>query len=115
MRRNNNVFLVGNVVHYVEREVTVEKGKKVPLIDLLLQTEKPEISREHKVVVRGRQAEELHHFLQAAQPELPDVMVLGWLHSGQESIVMAERVTVLVCREVRQAAVEAIKQSRSKR
>jgi hypothetical protein len=82
----------------------------VPLIDLLVQTDKPEISGQHKVMVRGQQALELRCFLQAAQPDLPVVAVLGWLRSGkQESIVMAERVTVLANREVRQLAVEAIK------
>jgi hypothetical protein len=60
----------------------------------------PEVSGEHKVMVRGQQALELRCFLQAAQPELPDVVVLDWLRSGrQESTVMAERVTVLANRE----------------
>lgn len=40
---------------------------------------------------------------------MPDLYVLGWLRSGgKESVVIAERVTVLTNRHVRQTAVEAI-------
>lgn len=113
MRRNNTVFLVGSVVEYAEREAQFE-GKSLPLIDLVLQTDKPEISAPHKVVVRGRQVLELKCFLQAAQPEVPDVAVLGWLRSsGNECLVMAERVTVLTNREVRRKAVEAIQRAQA--
>jgi len=109
MRRNNLVFMWGMIVDYAEREVKHEEGT-LPLIDLLLRTDKPEISDQHKVIVRGQQALELRCFLQAAQPELPEVVIVGWLRSGrQESIVMAERVSVLVRHEIRQVAVEAIK------
>jgi hypothetical protein len=109
MRRNNLVFMWGAIVEYAERGVK-HAAASVPLIDLLVQTDKPEVSGQHKVMVRGQQALELRCFLQAAQPELPDVVVLGSLRSGrQESIVIAERVTVHANREVRQLAVEAIK------
>ncbi|MBX3001376.1 MAG: hypothetical protein KF893_22835 [Caldilineaceae bacterium] len=112
MRRNNNVFLVGTIMQYAERTMEVE-GKCMPLIDLLLQTDSPKVSGQHKVLVRGRQAEELKHFLQVAHPDLPDLMVLGWLRSvPDESLVMAERVTVLTSKEVRRAAVAAIRQER---
>jgi hypothetical protein len=109
MRRNNLVFMWGAIVQYAEREVKHEETVLL-LIDLLLQTDKPDISGQHKVLVRGQQALELRCFLQAAQPDLPEVAILGWLRSGrQESIVMAERVTVLTTREIRRVAVEAIK------
>jgi hypothetical protein len=61
MRRNNLVFLWGSIVEYAEREVKHE-ATTVPLIDLLVQTDKPEISGQHKVMVRGQQAQELPLF-----------------------------------------------------
>jgi hypothetical protein len=66
------------------------------------------------VTVRGQQALELRCLLQAAQPELPEIALLGRLRSSkQESLVMAERVSVLVSREARQAAVELIMRMQS--
>ena len=108
-RRNNNVFLVGTPVGLNERTVQTEEGELL-LLDLYLRTDKPEITGLHRVIVRGRQAQEVKYFLQAAEPEMPDLYVLGWLRSGEkESVVMAERVTVLTSRAVRQTAVEAIR------
>jgi hypothetical protein len=112
-RRNNNVFLVGTPVEVTERSVWVGT-QETPLVELRLRTDRPEITGHHQVLVRGRQAEELRHFLAVAHPERPDIMVLGWLRSGEENVVMAERVTVLVSREVRQAAVEAIRRAQGK-
>lgn len=113
MRRNNYVFLVGRILEYRERSITVQE-EPLLLIELFLATDKPSISQPHPVLVRGHQAEELHYFLEAAKPELPDLMVLGWLrHEEQQVTIMAERTTVLVCPAVRQAAIEAIRQARS--
>jgi hypothetical protein len=47
MRRNNLVFTWGTIVGYVEREVKHEKAKLL-LIDLLLQTDRGEISGQHR-------------------------------------------------------------------
>ena len=108
-RRNNNVFLVGTPAGLRERTVQTKDGP-LPLLDIYLRTDKPEITGLHRVIVRGRQAQEVRHFLQAADPEIPDLYVLGWLRSGEkESVVMAERVTVLTSQDVRQSAVEAIR------
>lgn len=106
MRRNNYVFLYGSIVAFVEREVQVE-DKTMPLIDLHLRTDRPTITEGHRVIVRGRQAKELSQFM-AVMDETPDLTVLGWLRSGEETVVMAERVTIVAPRALRKAAIEAI-------
>lgn len=108
-RRNNSVFLVGTPAGLSERTVETQEGPLL-VLDLHLRTDKPEITGLHRVVVRGRQAHEVKYFLKAAEPEVPDLYVLGWLRSGgKESVVIAERVTVLTNRHVRQTAVDAIR------
>ncbi|MFZ1753633.1 MAG: hypothetical protein WBO46_03120 [Caldilineaceae bacterium] len=108
-RRNNSVFLVGTPASLSERTVHTQAGELL-VLDLYLRTDKPEITGLHRVVVRGPQAQEVKYFLKAAEPEMPDLYVLGWLRSGgKESVVIAERVTVLTNRHVRQTAVEAIR------
>ena len=108
-RRNNSVFLVGTPAGLNERTVQTQDGELL-VLDLYLRTDKPEITGLHRVIVRGRQAQEVKYFLKAADPEVPDLYVLGWLRSGEkENVVIAERVTVLTSRHVRQTAVEAIR------
>ena len=107
-RRNNCVFLVGTPAGLNERTVQTQEGPLL-ILDLSLRTDKPEITGLHRVIVRGRQAQEVKYFLKAADPEVPDFYVLGWLRSGEkENVVIAERVTVLTNRHIRQTAVEAI-------
>lgn len=111
MQRSNMVFLMGKIVQYAEREGQ-GKGKPIKFLDMLLLTDRPDISGWHRVVVQGQQVEEVKHFLTVTQPELPDVVVLGWLRSGeQECIVMADRITMLVTSSVRRVAVEALRRT----
>ncbi len=56
MRRNNYVFLVGRILEYRERSITVQE-EPLLLIELFLATDKPSISQPHPVpfvVIRPR-------------------------------------------------------------
>jgi hypothetical protein len=112
MRRNNLVFLVGEVLTYAQRDMEIS-GEIQPVIDMLLLTDNIEVSGQHKVMVRGRQAHEMSYFLAAAALTPLEVMILGWLYSGKkENIVIAERVTAIVDRKTRQVAIAAIRSSK---
>lgn len=109
MRRNNNVFLMGTVASHATRTLPVD-GEMTPVMDLLIQTDKPDKGGRHRVFVTGRQATELFHFMEASAEEPLEVTILGWLHSQTDgAVVMAGRVTAVVPRAVRQIAVEAIR------
>lgn len=113
MRRNNVVFLVGEVVEYAFREMDVE-GEQIPVLDLLLQTDSRDLSGRHKVMALGQQAVELSYLLVASQVPT-EVMVLGWLRNGQrDSVVVTERVTAIVDSRTRQIAVSKIREHQRK-
>lgn len=111
MRRNNVVFLVGQVVQPEGRVVDVD-GVPTPVIHMAVRTD-PASQEQPTVVVRGRQALELSHFLQASPTPLR-VMVLGWLHSPSQGPgwVMADRVTAIAPHPVRQAAIASLRRAR---
>lgn len=112
MRRNNLVFLVGEVLTYAQREIEVA-GEITPVLDLLLLTDSVDVSGHHKVMIRGQQAEEMKYFLTSVALSPLEVMILGWLYSGKkENIVIAERVTAIVDRKVRQQVVAALRSAK---
>ena len=108
MQRNNTVFLC----EHRTRSMQVD-GELTPVMDLLVQTDRPENGGQHRVFVTGRQALELRHFIQASKGDALEVTVLGWLHSTADgAVVMAGRVTAVAPREVRRVATEAIRADR---
>jgi hypothetical protein len=110
MQRNNNVFLFGFISESKQGVLRVD-GENTQILDMLVQTDRPENGGRHRVFVTGRQADELQHFMQACGKEPLEVAVLGWLHSGDETaVVMASRVTAIVPHTVRKVAIRAIRQ-----
>lgn len=111
MQRNNNVFLFGFISESKQGVLRVD-GENTQILDLLVQTDRPENGGLHRVFVTGRQAAELRHFMQASGSDPLEVAVLGWLHSTEEAaVVMASRVTAVVPQAVRKAAVAQIHQA----
>lgn len=112
MRRNNHVFLMGTIIHYNTSTLPVD-SELTPVMDLQVQTDSPEQGGRHRIFVTGRQALELHCFIQASKDEPLEIMILGWLHSRPDgAVVMASRVTALAPRSVRELAVAAIRQEK---
>lgn len=110
--RNNVVFLVGQVLTYTRREAELD-GKMVPVLDLILLTDKTTVSGRHKVMVYGKQAVETGYLLVSVKDGFLELMVLGWLFSGQdEVVVIAERVTAVVDRKTRSLAFSALKNAK---
>lgn len=110
--RNNVVFLVGEVLTYARRESELD-GKRVPVLDLILLTDKTTVSGRHKVMVYGKQAVETGYLLVSVKDSFLELMVLGWLFSGQEEVVViAERVTAVVDHKTRSLAFSALSHSR---
>ena len=108
MRRNNVVFLVGEVIAYTRREMDIE-NVATSVLDLLLLTDTLELSGRHKVMVLGQQAIELSYLLAAASKPI-EVMVLGWLSNGHtDTVVITDRVTAIVDPRTRQVAVSALR------
>jgi hypothetical protein len=110
MQRNNNVFLFGFISESKQGVLRVD-GENTEVLDLLVQTDRPEKGGVHRVFVTGRQAAELRQFMQASENEPLEIAVLGWLHSSTEAaVVMASRVTAVVPQAIRKTAIKAIKQ-----
>lgn len=111
MQRNNNVFLFGFISESKQGVLRVD-GENTQILDLLVQTDRPENGGIHRVFVTGRQAAELRHFMQANGNEALEVAILGWLHTTDDAaVVMASRVTAVVPQTVRKAAVETIRRA----
>jgi len=112
MRRNNNVFLMGTIVQHSTNTLTVD-GDLTPVMDLQVQTDSPDQGGRHRIFVTGQQALELHYFIQASKDEPLEVTILGWLHSRPDgAVVMANRVTAIAPRAVRELAIEAIRKEK---
>lgn len=112
MRRNNNVFLMGTIIQYSTNTLPVD-GELTPVMDLQVQTDSPEQGGRHRIFVTGRQALELHYFIQASKDEPLEITILGWLHSRPDgAVVMASRVTAIAPRDVRELAIEAIRKEK---
>jgi hypothetical protein len=113
MQRNNNVFLFGFISESKQGVLRVD-GENTQILDLLVQTDRPENGGRHRVFVTGRQADELRHFMHVCGKEPLEVAILGWLHSSDSAaVVMASRVTAVVPQVVRKIAIEEFRRSAS--
>ncbi len=114
MQRNNNVFLFGFISESKQGVLRID-GENTQILDLLVQTDRPENGGRHRVFVTGRQAAELRYFMQANGSDPLEIAVLGWLHSSDgAAVVMASRVTAVVPQPVRKAAVEGIRHAENR-
>ena len=112
MRRNNVVFMVGEVIAYTRREMEINESL-TPVMDILLLTDSIDISGQHRIMVRGQQTVELTYLFAAVTDRPVEVMIIGWLYSDHDtSIVIAERVTAVLDSRTRKVAASAMSKHR---
>jgi len=110
MRRNNVVFMVGEVIAYTRREMEINESL-TPVMDILLLTDSIDISGQHKIMVQGQQTVELTYLLATVTDRPVEVMIIGWLYSDRDtSIVIAERVTAIL--DIRTREIVALAMSK---